>query len=103
MDNKYGGIIWTNHAIERLRQRNIQQGDAWATWSRPDRSKYDPSKGVWVYNRVWDNVSIEIVAKQNERKEWLILSVWSSPVYKNSKSTKPQSFWSFILNKIFKK
>ncbi len=103
MDNKYGGVIWTNHALERLKQRNVQQGDAWATWNRPDRSKYDPSKGVWVYNRVWGDVSMEVVAKQNERKEWLILSVWSNSVSGNRKDNKPISFWSFLFNRIFKK
>lgn len=79
MNQKYGGVIWTNHALERLRQRGIKQGDAWATLKHPDRSRYAATKGAWVYYKNWGSERIEVVAKKNERKEWLILSVWSRP------------------------
>ncbi len=85
MDNHYGGVIWTNHALQRLRERNISQGDAWATWSRPEQSRKGAS-GNWVYYKTWGNQKIEVVAKQNEKGEWLILSVWSRPVYGNQQT-----------------
>ena len=47
MENNYGGIIWTNHALQRLRERNIKQGDAWATWNNPQQSRKGKS-GNWV-------------------------------------------------------
>lgn len=81
MDNHFGGLIWTNHALDRLRERGIKQGDAWATWSRPERSKKGKS-GNFVYYRNWRGTQIEVVAKKNEKGEWLILSVWSRPVPK---------------------
>ena len=28
MEKNFGGVIWTNHALQRLRERNISQGDA---------------------------------------------------------------------------
>jgi hypothetical protein len=77
MDKNYGGVIWTNHALERLRQRNIKQGDAWSTWKRPESSEYNKSEGVWVYRRNFGNEQIDVVAKQSENGKWLILSVWS--------------------------
>ncbi len=90
MDNKFGGIIWTNHALERLRQRNISQGDAWATWNRPEQSRKGAS-GNWVYYKTYGNQKIEVVAKQNEKGEWLILSVWSKPVYGSHEPNKSYS------------
>jgi hypothetical protein len=80
MDRNYGGVIWTNHALARMKERGIQQGDAWATWRRPDQSRYAKSRGAWIYYRTYGNQKIEIVAKQNEKKEWIILSVWSRPI-----------------------
>lgn len=87
MNKNFGGVIWTNHAIERMRERGIKQGDAWAVWRRPDQSKYAKSKGAWVYYKTWGDTKIEVVAKKNERKEWVILSVWSKKVFdkKNQK------------------
>lgn len=90
MDNKFGGVIWTNHALDRLRERGISQGDAWATWSRPEQSRKGAS-GNWVYYKTYGNQKVEVVAKQNERGEWLILSVWSKPVYGSDVHTKSNS------------
>jgi len=99
MENKFGGLIWTNHALQRLRERGIKQGDAWATWKNPDKSRYAQTKGAWVYYRTYENQRIEVVAKQNERKEWVVLSIWSKPVHRKD-SKKPPSLISLIFKKI---
>lgn len=81
MQRHYRGTIWTNHALERLRARGISQGDAWATWRNPDSTRYAASRGGWVRGRTYGKNRIEVVTKQNERGEWVILSVWSKAVY----------------------
>ena len=101
IDKNFGGVIWTNHVLQRLKERGISQSDAWATWRRPDQSRYAAAKGAWVYYKTYGNQKIEIVAKQNEKKEWVILSVWSKSVY--GKEKKVESLGSLILKKIFKK
>ena len=78
--SNYGGIIWTNHALSRLSERGIKQGDAWAVWNRPDQSRFSSTQGAWIYYRTWNDTRIEVVAKQNEQKEWIVLSVWSKKV-----------------------
>ena len=100
MNKNFGGIIWTNHAIQRLKERGISQPDAWATWRRPQESKYAASKGAWVFHRTYGKQRIEVVAKKNKEKEWVILSVWSKEVKRELKS---ESFLSFLVKKIFKK
>lgn len=76
----YQGTLWTKHALQRLEERGIKQGDAYAAFRHPDHSRYSKSQGGWVYTRSWGTQQIEVVAKQNERREWLILSVWSKIV-----------------------
>lgn len=100
MDKYYKGIIWTNHALDRLRQRGISQIDAWAAFIRPDQSRYAVSKGAWVYYRMLKNQKIEVVAKKNEKGQWVILSVWSRTG--KSVSEKKESFFVKILKKIIK-
>jgi hypothetical protein len=99
MDSNFGGVIWTKHALERLAERRIKQGDAWATFRRPDQSRYARSKGAWVYYKTWGRQKIEVVAKQNEKKEWVILSVWSKPDV-GKKTSEGLSFVGFF-KKIF--
>lgn len=98
MDPRFGGVIWTNHALEKLKERGIKQSDAWATWRNPQQSRRARIPGAWVYYRTYGNEKIEVVAKKNEKGEWVILSVWSRPVFKESGN---ESFWAFLLKKIF--
>jgi len=100
MNNHFGGVIWTNHALQRLKERKISQSDAWATWRRPQKSRYADLKGAWIFYRTYGKQKIEVVAKKNEKKEWIILSVWSKEAKIEKKS---ESFLSFILKKILKK
>jgi hypothetical protein len=82
MKRSYKGVIFTNHALERLRDRSISQATAWATLTKPDRSRYASSKKAWIYNRTFGSNMVEVVASQNEQKEWVIVSVWSRPLWK---------------------
>lgn len=102
MDKNYGGVIWTNHALARLRERGIKQGDAWATWRNPDQSRYATTKEAWIYYKTYGNQRIEVVAKKNKKGEWIILSVWSKIVYGQTSKSKPQSVWRLLYNLIFR-
>lgn len=101
MNNKYGNVIWTNHALDRLRERGIAQGDAWAVWRSPDKSRYSQSKGGYVYSRDFGNQTIEVVAKQNEKKEWIILSVWAKPKLHKFAKVKKENWFVRLLNSFF--
>lgn len=89
MDKNFGGVIWTKHALQRLNERKISQGDAWATFRRPDQSRYAANKGAWVYYKNYGGDKIEVVAKQNEKRQWVILSVWSRPIYESRSARAP--------------
>lgn len=105
MNQNYGGVVWTHHALQRLRERNITQQDAWATFQHPDQSRYAKSQGGWIYYKTYGDQKIEVVAKQNEKKQWIILTVWSRPVYekrhaKHAAHTKGDGIFMRILKKL---
>lgn len=102
MNNHYGNVIWTNHALERLRERGIKQSDALATFNRPEQSRPGSNeRGSWVYYRTYGSERIEVVAKKNEQGEWIILSVWSKSVYGHTYKQSPENiflrFFKWIL------
>lgn len=99
----YGDVIWTNHALERLQERNIRQSDAWVAFTKADSSRYAESKGGWVYNKTVNGWDIEVVAKQNEKKEWIILTVWANPVFwkEDYKIYKKKHWLIRILRRLF--
>lgn len=85
-----------------MRDRGIKQGDAWAAFRRPDQSKKTKIKGAWVYYKTWGEQKIEVVAKKNKQGKWVVLSIWSRPVY-GKKATKVEPLWQLISNKLFRR
>jgi len=76
MDSCYKGLIWTNHALTRMRERDMKQFDVYVVWRNPDKSRYAKTKSAWIYKKNINGKIIEVVAKKNEKGEWVILSVW---------------------------
>jgi hypothetical protein len=100
MSNNYGGIVWTNHALQRLHERNVAQSDAYYTFQHPDQSRRGSSPGTWVYYKTYGNQRIEVVAKQNDKKQWIIMSVWSKPVHGKDARPRKVGFWQTFLRQI---
>jgi hypothetical protein len=100
MKRDYGGVIWTDHALKRLAERGIKQGDAWTTWRRPDQSRYAKDKGGWIFYRTYGSERIEVVARKNGKGRWIVLSVWSRKV-RRAKKKQTKSFWSNLKNLLF--
>ena len=96
MDNKFGGVIWTNHALQRLRERGIKQGDAWATYKRPDQSRYAKSKGAWIYYKRYGNEKIEVVVAKNKQNEPVVISVWSRPIHQKYRYSSDSILWKML-------
>lgn len=80
MNKNFGGVVWTSHAIRRMRERGIRQGDAWAAWKRPDSSRFNKRKGVFNYQRKYHNEVIEVAAIKNGEGKWVVLSVWNKKI-----------------------
>ncbi len=99
MGEKYQGVIWTDHALRRMKERGIKIDHALTTLNSPDESRRGQIPGSWVYFRTWGEDQIEVVAKQNERGEWVVLSVWSRKV-KNSNWSGKLPWWKYFLKEL---
>jgi len=108
MKNDFKGVMWTNHALARMRERGISQGDAWVTFNRPEDSREQSNKsgqktkGAWVYYRTYGDQRIEVVAKKNEEGKWVVLSVWSKQIQPGMDygGANKDSFFIKVLKKI---
>lgn len=101
MSFKYKELHFTKHSLKRLKQRNINLKDAWATWYNPDNSRFSKNKGAWIYYKNIKGQKIEIVAKKNKKNQWLVISVWSKA--NNLISKKPKSLINNLLNILLKR
>lgn len=79
MQRQFAGAIWTNHALERLNQRGLTQQMASQAFSQPDSSFPGKQAGSIEYRKRFDKSWVTVIAKKNEKGEWLILSCWIDP------------------------
>lgn len=90
MHRDYGGLIWTNHAMARLGQRGLSQEKALKAFRLPEQTRQGKTPGSFEYVKNFDGHRVTLIAKQTERKEWLILSVWIDPPFPGSIDDKRQ-------------
>ena len=102
MKRIFNGVVFTNHALERLEERGIKQGDAWATLNNPGSSRRAQRKGSWVFYRSYGNRMVEVVASKNDRGEWVVLSVWDKliPDWKKTRGSMNDPIWKKVLKEI---
>lgn len=75
---EYLGLIFTNHALERMQGRGLTQDWAWQTFKHSDQSYRGKNESTRFIKR-FDKYKVTIVAKQNERGEWVVISAWIDP------------------------
>lgn len=84
----YKGAIWTNHVFERLRERGISQEVAGEAFNSPDEKRKGKQEETFEFIKRIDNSTITLIAKQNEKNEWVILSSWIDPPLKETQDYK---------------
>lgn len=100
----YGGAIWTNHARERLGQRGLSQDLAAQTFSLPDVTLTGKQPGTFEYQKRFGKSTVTVIAKQNEKYEWIILSCWiDPPLYGTEDYKKNQEYKKFTRTKGWKR
>ena len=103
--NHYGGVIWTNHSLGRLKDRRFSQSLALKAFVHPDSKKDGKQSGTVEYVKKYQNSIITVIAKKNEKRQWVILSCWIDPPLKGSVDDKKRqhylkykkaSFWGRV-------
>jgi len=79
MQRQYAGAIWTNHALDRLNQRGLTQTIAGETFKYADVAMAGKQSGSIEYHKRFGRSLVTVIAKKNEKGEWLILSCWIDP------------------------
>lgn len=96
-------LIFTNHAINRLYNRGLTQSDAWYTFKHPDGSLPGQTLGSQKFFKNFGDQRIEVVAKKNEKGEWVALSCWSKYIGNGKPLIRKESLFETIIRKALDK
>jgi hypothetical protein len=96
--NHFRGIIWTNHALERLSQRNMTQNMAFEAFSNADRVIPGKKAHTTEFQKRIDHYFATVIATKNEKDEWVVLSCWVDPPMPGSIDIKKRNDYLALKN-----
>lgn len=73
---EYGGVVWTDHALERLRGRGVNQSDALAVMRNPEKTYPGKKEDSVKFIRTINGRRMHVVAVMNDQKKWVVVSAW---------------------------
>ena len=77
MDKHYKNLIFTDHALERMRLRTISQDQVRQVLAHPEKTFPSNKPEQIKFIRNLSHRTIHVVGKYLEdQKKWLIISVW---------------------------
>lgn len=91
-NNVYNGLIFTNHALTRMKEREISREDIWETYKFPDfqdEKKNDAAERTKKFGKK----EVSIIFKYNEKNEVIIVSCWMEPPLPGSRDAKEKEWW----------
>ena len=91
--NTFKGLIFTNHALDRLRERGIKHEQAWETYTYPDSEKRK-EKGTTKRRKMFGNYEVSVLFKENENKEIILISCWMEPPLPGSHDARQKEWWN---------
>jgi hypothetical protein len=89
----YGGLIWTNHALDRLEARKLPQDIAWSAFKYPDKVISGKVPGSREYQKHFRGSLITLIAKPGDRGESIVLSCWIDPPLPGTMDERKQKDW----------
>lgn len=89
----YKGAIWTNHVLLRIKERGITQETAAYVFQSPDK-ELPGNDHTRRFQKKINNTRITLIAKQNEKSEWVILSAWTDLPLTGSKDARKRESYN---------
>lgn len=81
---KIRDIVFTNHAIDRMKERGVSGEWAWQAVKNADRKMPGKEKHTTEFIKRFDTYKVTAIGKKNEIGEWVVLSVWMDPPLKGT-------------------
>lgn len=94
MHQNSGGVVWTNHILERMKERGLSQQDVLWVFNHPDKTIAATDQSAYRFYRNHKNLRIEVVAKK-DNNQWIMVSCWTKPLLMRTPPSY-QNKWSLL-------
>lgn len=92
-ERNYGGIIFTTHALQRLRERGVTQEQVWHIIKHPENRIAGKNPGTTEYQKIVGNSIISVITKFTDKGENLVVSVIVEPPLPGTFAAKQKKYY----------
>ncbi len=89
---RYFNLIFTKHALKRISERGLTRELVWETFNQPDESK-KTREGKSQFIKYFEGFKTGLIAKQNEKNEWIVISFFRDPPLSGSLDERKKYRW----------
>lgn len=76
MSHIYKNIIFTNHAYDRIKSRNISEHAVFETINYPDKKQKKSTDSIKYVKTIRNRKHQAIATYKNDQKKYLVISAW---------------------------
>jgi hypothetical protein len=76
---KITDVVFTNHAITRMKERGISGEWAWSTVKKADKTQPGKEKHTTEFIKKITSHTVTVIGKKNDIGEWVVFSAWMDP------------------------
>lgn len=100
MGNTYKDLVFTNHALKRMKERGIKQDEVWETYNSNSYEEY-VKNGMSQKKKRFGKYEISVIFRRNAKKEVIVVSCWMEPPLPGSKDAKEKAWYQKYKNASF--
>lgn len=97
---KIKDIVFTDHAIQRMKERGIKGEWAFNAVKFFETTRPGKEKHTTEFIRNIEDRVLTVIAKRNDIKEWVILSAWIDPPFEWTKDHKKRQSYLKKISRI---
>ena len=79
MNQSATNLIWTNHALQKLQERQFSQAQATLAYNTPDQVRAGKKSNTQEYMKHFGGKTITLIIADNNKGEKIVVSAWIDP------------------------
>ena len=96
-ENSYKDLIFTNHALKRMKERGIKKDQVWETYNSNSQLEYIRN-GMSQKHKKFGDFEMSVIFKKNAKNEVIIVSCWVEPPLPGTKDAREKEWYQKYKN-----
>lgn len=90
---KISNVVYTNHALQRIKERNLSIDWAQKSIKNADSEREGKESGTTEFKKQFGDRTVTSICKKNSNGELIVLSIWVDPPFPGTQDAKKKAHY----------